>query len=91
MKIKSFIYSLLISLTKSSEIVLLDKNLEESKNNLENYKLKVSYEIKIDELNKKIKELYHEIELLNIIEENKKNYKNFGIYNSLKRKIFELF
>ena len=90
MKIKSFTNSLLNSLTKSSDIVILDKNLEESKNILENYKLKVSYEIKIDELNKKIKELYHEIELLNINEENKKNYKNFGIYNSLKRKIFEL-
>ena len=90
MKIYSYINSLLNSLTKNNDIAILNNNLEDSKNNLENYKLKVSYEIRIDELNKKIKELYHEIELLNVNEENKKNFKNFGVYNSLKRKIFEL-
>ena len=90
MKIYSYINSLLISLTKNNEITILNNSLENSKNNLENYKLKISYENKIDELNKKIKELHHEIELLNVNEENKKNFKNFGVYSTLKRKIFEL-
>ena len=49
--------------------------------------------MKIHELYIKIKELNHQIELLNMNDESKNNFqisKKFGVYNSLKRKIIEL-
>ena len=96
-KIYSYINSLISSLTnknktkKSQEINddikenILSDNLEKTSHFL--------YELKIDELNKKIKELNQEIELLTVNEDNKngiKLNKRYTLYGMLKRKIADL-
>lgn len=104
-KIYSYINSLISSLTnknknrKNQEINdekkdnILSVNLENSKKNKLKNNSNFLYELKIDELNKKIKELNQEIELLTVNEDNKKGIKlnkRYTLYGVLKRKISDL-
>ena len=92
-QIFTFINSQIASLNKNNDIVNSKNNYENSNDNWVDFKSKILYEMKIHELYIKIKELNHQIELLNMNDESKNNFqisKKFGVYNSLKRKIIEL-
>ena len=92
-QIFTFINSQIASLNKNNDIVNSKNNYENSNDNWVDFKSKILYEMKIHELYIKIKELNHQIELLNMNDESKNNFqisKKFGAYNFLKRKIIEL-
>ena len=92
-KIYSFIDSLLSRLTTNIEEIKDNQSLIINENNSLDSKSKEKYELKMDELNKKIKNLNNEIELKNMNEESKKTYINFRSTepnHSLKKKILQL-
>ena len=92
-QIFTFINSQMALLNKNNDIINSKNNYENPNVNWVDYKSKILYEMKIHELYIKIKELNHQIELLNMNDESKNNFqisKKFGVYNSLKRKIIEL-
>ena len=92
-QILSFINSLFSSLLKTNKSKISKNNLENSKNDILDLRYKIIYEARIEQQNKRIKQLKQEIELLNmnnINDESKKSSRQFIVYNSLKKKIFEL-
>jgi len=69
------------------------KDKKKENNNDENNNQKILYEVKINGLNQQIKELKHELELLNTNESNKfdsSSPRKFKIYNYLKKKNLKL-
>lgn len=69
------------------------KDKKKENNNDENNNQKILYEVKINGLNQQIKELKHELELLNSNESNKfdsSSPRKFKIYNYLKKKNLKL-
>jgi len=96
-KIYSYINSLMSSLTNKNKTKKSQEINDDIKENIVSDNLEKTshflYELKIDELNKKIKELNQEIELLTVNEDNKngiKLNKRYTLYGMLKRKIADL-